>query len=192
MSVRELVNDVTSLATPSIVLIRIPDEIQVLDAIASMLKRLVEERGHKALLILGNRSAGNFMEGLRTYGFVIERAVRQKKLLFIDCLTRSVGGPRVEGALFVSSPSDLSEVSLLMERGFRILEAKPNETWLMIDGLATFIIFNGMRRVLQFLIYTTNRLRTRRYYGVVLYYGSELEKQLENTIRQYVDRIYEV
>ena len=158
----------------------------------SLLSEIIYVHDHRVIMILGNRPVSNVVERLSRFNFNINEAIEKKKILFIDCLTRSVAGSRIKGALFISSPRDLSELQLSIERAFRLLDTQKRRVWLILDGLSTFLIFNGTTRVLQFLIFLTNRLRVLGHNGIIFYYESELEKQLENVIRQYVDAVHEV
>ena len=192
MELKGLVQSLLKLSPPNIVLVRLREELSYFDLISLLLRRIIGERNQPVVFVTGSRPANNLVEKLRSHGFDAKTFLARRMLIIVDCLSRSVAAPKIEGVLFVSSPSDLGELQLYIERAFRRISPKGSTAWLLMDGLATFLIFNGTSRVLQFLIFLTGRLRALGHYGVIFSYTSGLEDEIQNVIRQYVDVVFEV
>lgn len=192
MEVNDLVFNLLSLSPPAIVLMRLSRENIFFNLLSELLRQVMEKKRQSVVFVAGSRPANNLIEKLQSHGFNAKEFLSKNNMIIVDCLSRSVAAPRIEGALFVSSPSDLGELQLYIERAFRKIASKGKIAWLFIDGLATFLIFNGVSRVLQFLIFLTSRLRALGYYGVIFSYATGLEDEIQNIIRQYVDIVFEV
>jgi len=184
--------DITKLLSAyNVILVKVNDLERVHELLAGLLKRIIWYRNLTAIILLGSRPAEDVMRKLDEHGFQVSKAIREGRLLLIDSLTKSIGGLPVRGTLYVSSPSDLNELQLNVEKGLRRSRAKRRKACLLIEGLSTFLIFNTANKVLQFLIFLIGRLRALDYYCLIFHYGSELEARIENVVKQYVDRVYE-
>ena len=191
IKVQKLVDKILRRRSPSISLIKVNDA-DVLYTLARITKTLLGYKEHNVIFVLTNRPVDAVLDMLDSHGLEVLNAIRDKRLIFIDCLTRPTGGVLTKHALYVSSPGDLSELELTIERAIKMLVSKGKRIWLILDGLATLLLFNGAPCLLQFLVFTVSRLRALNSYGVILFYNSELERPLEGVLRQYVDEIFEL
>ena len=196
MSFHELMTHITKSRHLRIALVKFTKaNTSALEGLALILSELIIDGDRGIILVLSNRPASSVVDKLAKRITELPGAIKEGRIYLIDCLTKSVHGPLipdVRNLLLISSPADLNELQLNMERALRGLGKRYREIWMIMDGLSTFLLFNGLSKVMRFLIFCINRLRSLNHYGAILYYGSELEKQIEGLLRQYVDAVCEI
>lgn len=148
-----------------------------------ILKHLVNERGY----------SGVYVEIARPYETVKkvleEEGIDTKKLFFIDCITVVAGGKskRTEDALFIGSPTNLTEISIAMSQA---VPALPGEKkFLFLDTLSTLLIYNKAVTVAKFAHFLTVKLREWKILGVLISLEKETDEKMISQLSQFADKV---
>ena len=190
-SIRNALQKLDKLPARSTVLIQVGSDLPILRIHASVLSFLIE-RGFACIYINSMRPAFDLIDRFDFYSFKAREALMNGKLAIVDVISRSVEAPEMPNTVYISSPSDLSELQLGIERALSLISAEPGKTWLVLDGLSTLLVFNSTGGVMQFLIFFIGRLRALEFYGALFLFREGLEKDLESVIKQYVDIVVEI
>jgi len=191
-SIKNALQKFDKLPARSTVLIQVGSDLPILRIHASVLSFLIE-RGFACIYIDSMRPAFDLIDRFDFYSFKAREALMSGKLAIVDVISRLVDlAPEMPNTVYISSPSDLSELQLGIERALSLISAEHGKTWLVLDGLFTLLVFNNTGGVMQFLIFFIGRLRALKFYGALFLFREGLEKDLESVIKQYVDIVVEI
>jgi len=115
--------------------------------------------------------------------------INTQKLFFIDLISSTVSArpEKTERCLFVNSPTGLTDLSIAIEQ---LLEIMPGEkTFLFIDNLTAFLIYNQLDVTSKFIHFLVNKMRIKNILGVIMSIEEEMGVQLINTISGFCDKV---
>ncbi len=118
-----------------------------------------------------------------------KRGVDTSKVFFIDCITASLGEAENEkNVIHIQSPSDLTSLSIAINE---FLEKVPGEKFLLIDALATLLIYNTEALVIKFV---KSMVEETSRYGLktVMLTPEARGGDLVNRISLYFDKVLRV
>lgn len=150
---------------------------------------LQANRNCKGVYVSSNRSAKDLVERLREYDYDLYAKIKARSISVVDLVSRSVGAQEIEGAVYVSSPSELSATQMAIEAAISKLGPEAGNTWLVIDSLPTLLIFNGSGALLNFLHFLIGRLRLLGYTGVIFTAEGSLSPRVFSTVAQLCDKV---
>ncbi len=155
---------------------------------------LLLNRNSYGIYVSSNRSAQNLTQELQRYGNDLASMMQAGRLFIVDLVSRNVGEREINGAVYVSSPSELSAAQMAIEGVINKWNTEPKNTWLVIDSIPTLLIFNGAGALLHFLHFLVGRLRVLGYTGIIFTVEGSLSSRVFSTIAQLCDTVikYEV
>lgn len=146
-------------------------------------------RQSKGVYVSANRSAKDLAEKIREHNFDLDSKLKTGEIFIVDLVSRSVGAQEIDGAVYLSCPSELSATQMAIEGVIKKLSAEPKNTWLIIDSLPTLLFFNGAGALLNFLHFLVGRLRVLGYIGVIFTVEGSLNPRVFSTVAQLCDRV---
>ncbi len=150
---------------------------------------LLINRNCKGIYVSSNRSSRDLVDRLRKYDCDLDAKIKAREISIVDLVSRSVGAQEIEGAVYVSSPSELSATQMAIEAAISKLSPEAGNAWLVIDSLPTLLIFNGTGALLNFLHFLIGRLRVLGYTGVILTAEGSLSPRVFSTVAQLCDKV---
>jgi hypothetical protein len=153
------------------------------DANLEILNFLVNKQGATGSYVTINRPYTNVI------GILKKQNIDPKKLHFIDCITKTLGGkiPKADNCEFINSPSHLTDLSIALHKYFTSSEDK--NRFLHLDSLSTLNIHNEAGSVLKFVHYLTGKMRVFGLKGVILSLREETDKKLIAELSQFCDKM---
>jgi len=150
---------------------------------------LLINRNCKGIYVSSNRSSRDLVDRLRKYDYDLDAKIKAREISIVDLVSRSVGAQEIEGAVYVSSPSELSATQMAIEAAINKLSPQAENAWLIIDSLPTLLIFNGVGALLNFLYFLIGRLRVLGYTGVIFTAEGSLSPRVFSTVAQLCDKV---
>jgi len=150
----------------------------------NILKILINNLKLDGIYITINKPYQNLIESLN------ESKIDTKKLFFIDCITKTVGGkPEItENCLFIASPQNLTELGVALTQAMEAMKGKPNK-FLLLDSLSTLLVYNSAGTVAKFSHFLTTRIRLSKLKGVFIIVEKEMEEKLLLTLSEFCDKV---
>jgi hypothetical protein len=115
-----------------------------------------------------------------------KKKVNEKKLFFVDCVTRST--PEVDNCVFLHTQQSLMNLSISISRVFK--QNKPD--FLIMDSLNTLVLYNGTGPALRFAHFLITRLREKKISGVLLAVAEEENSKVINELSQMCDNVIDL
>jgi len=111
------------------------------------------------------------------------------KLFFIDLITESAGGKaeRTDRCFFVSSPKNLTELSILLEQA--MLRLPRDKRFVFMDSISTMLIYNDQDTVLRFIHSLTGKMRLLGLTGIIFLLEKESDEKFLAQIAQFCDKV---
>ena len=113
------------------------------------------------------------------------------KLVFIDCLTRQLGGSEVDAnrCIYLNSPDPvLLQVSI--ERAMDLVHSETR--FIYLDSLSTISLYKSYETLMKFLRHITGKIRLRGYVGTIFTIEKELDESYLSQISLMCDDVIEV
>lgn len=155
-----------------------------LDVVLTVLEELVKSKGMYGIYVSANRTA----EVL--YSLFRKMDINVNRVRVVDCVSCMVGLPPLENAVLVDSPSNLTEISIAVERAVRDIQ---NENkFLFLDSLSTLIVYNSDGAVEKFSHALTSRMKNLGFEVILASIEAEISKRVIDTVSQFVDEVKEV
>ena len=86
--------------------------------------------------------------------------------------------------IFIKSPGDLTEISITLEG----LLKKEGETFVVIDSITSFLIYNSENEILRFIHFTSSVARERKSKLVfIVIENNGISKNFLDKIRSFID-----
>lgn len=143
----------------------------------------------RGIYVSSNRSAKDVAERIEEYNSELGHKLKAGEICIVDLVSRSVGAAEIEGAVYVSSPSELSATQMAIEGAINRTNSEFRNTWLIIDSLPTLLIFNSAGALLNFLHFLIGRLRVIGYAGILFAVEGSLTPRVFSTIAQLCDKV---
>jgi KaiC/GvpD/RAD55 family RecA-like ATPase len=177
-------------------LIAVSKEMDLTESLLVILRKMLIKDGNVALLILSSTPVEQFLARSRAIRLDLERFLKQRRLIVIDAITRftetdeleiSKNVPR-EGIFYASSPSDLSEISVLVAEALSSDLAK-GEKWMVLDSITTLSIYNTTGGLLRFMQFLFRKLRVLNFDGTMMVVRDEASDSMIQSLKQYCSTI---
>jgi len=139
--------------------------------------------------VSSNRPTNNLIEKVKDYGYGLKGDLEKGRVWVVDLVSKSVGDDEVDGVTYVSSASELSATQMAIENAMNRIKGKDGQGWLLLDSIATLLVFNSPDSLLEFLHFLLGRLRVSGFDGVILTVREGIELKVISTIRQFCDAI---
>lgn len=147
-----------------------------------ILKELIKEVD-KGLFITINQPYLSLKKILKDNGINI------KKMYFIDMIsaTTSTNPERTNECLFISSPSDLTDLGISIDQSLTAMGK--GKKLLFVDNLSTFLIYNNTKVMAEFTHFLINKLRIHEVIGVIISIQEEMGSEFITKIESFCDDI---
>lgn len=142
------------------------------------------------VLVLSIRPSRTFASQAKESGLNIDTYLEQNRLVVVDCVSRLIGdrGGGMPNTLYVSAPSDLSELALSVSDAVSSVSLK-GEKWLILDSVSTLTLYNTAGGVLRFLHFLASKMRVLEFGGVIIITRSAPSDPMVQALEQYCDLI---
>lgn len=113
------------------------------------------------------------------------------KLIFIDCLTRQLGGDEIDTnrCIYLNSPDPvLLQVSI--ERAMDLISSETR--FIYLDSLSTISLYKSFETLIKFLRHITGKIRLRGFVGTIFTVEKEIEEGYLSQISLMCDEVIEV
>lgn len=169
------------------VLYTISKDTDLIKTLVKILDEIIAQDGD-ALLILSIRPIRHFIARAKELGFAMDKYLEEKRITIVDCMSRYAGdeGEKVTGAYYISSPSDLSELALVVSDIISAAPAK-KEKWLVADSVSSLTLYNTAGGMLRFLHFLTSKLRILEFGGVIIITRDDAASSMNQSLKQYCD-----
>ena len=126
-----------------------------------IIKHLTEEQNIPGVYITLNRPYESMNKILS------ENNIDTKMILFIDAITKIVGGnvKKKGNCLFIGSPEKLSDISIAMDQAVRSL---PDEKFVFFDSLSILLLYNNPQIVAKFIHFLSGKMRVWHVRGIII------------------------
>ena len=151
-----------------------------------MLYFLINKQGATGSYITVNRPYINIVDILK------ENNIDSKKLHFIDCITKKLGGklPDVKNCEFINSPKHLTDISIALHK--YVTNSEEKNRFLHVDSLSTLCIHNKTEDILKFVHYLTGKMRIFGLKGIIISLKEETDKKLIGELSQFCDKMIHI
>lgn len=150
-----------------------------------VLKVLVGKKGMSGAYVTFNRPYSTLKVSIGEMGLDLS------KLFFIDLITESAGGNAercaADRCFYVSSPKNLTELSILMEQA--MLRLPREGRFVFIDSISTMLIYNDSDTVLRFIHTLTGKMRLLGITGIIFLLDKESDEKFRAQVAQFCDKI---
>ena len=160
--------------------------------------RLIQETDFNVLKYLTNKAdTGVYVTINRPYyalkRVLDEHKINTDKVFFIDLISSSANTKpeRTEKCLFLSSPSDLTELGVVIDQYIKSLN-KDETTFIFIDNLSAFLIYNNIDIMSEFAHFLVTKMRMNNVLGVIISVEEEMGNKLIGTLSSLCDRTEKV
>ena len=149
------------------------------------LKVLVANKSMCGTYVTFNRPYSTLKTSVEGQGLDVSR------LFFIDLITESAGGKVERRAddrcFYVSSPKNLTELSILIEQA--MLRLPREKRFVFIDSISTMLIYNDADTVLRFIHSLTGKMRLLGITGIIFLLEKESDEKFLAQVAQFCDRV---
>jgi len=149
------------------------------------LRVLIKIKDMSGVYVTFNRPYSNLKATVERQGLDVS------KLFFIDLITESAGGKTERSAedrcFYVSSPKNLTELSILMEQA--MIRLPRERRFVFIDSISTMLIYNDQDTVLRFIHSLTGKMRLLGITGIIFLLEKESDEKFRAQVSQFCDRV---
>ena len=137
--------------------------------------------------------SGIYINVSRSYDNISEimtsKNIDISRLFFIDCVSLSTGIKPVkkDSVLYVNSPSDLTEISIVLDQLVQTIPMQ--ERFLFLDSLSALLIYNSSNITSKFAHFLTVKMRQWKIIGILIALEKETDEKLISLISQFADKI---
>lgn len=172
----------------SIVILEFPAEESQVKLAAEFLK-IKEKSNSYGVYVSSNRPSSNLIKKIKDYGYDLKKALEEGHVLVVDLVSKNVSDSEIKGVIYVSSASELSATQMAIEKAVKRIEGKNGSGWLLLDSIATLLVFNSPDSLLEFLHFLIGRLRVLGMDGVIFTVHEGIDSKVIATTRQFCDAI---
>lgn len=184
----EIEAKLADISPASVVIMEFPAEVNQTKLAAEFLK-FKEKIGSSGVYVSSNRPTSNLIEKFKEHGYDLKKALEEGRVRVVDLVSKNVGDAEVEGVIYVSSASELSATQMSIEKAITRIKDKNGPGWLLLDSIATLLVFNSSDSLLEFLHFLLGRLRVMKFDGIIFTVREGIESKTISTIRQFCDEI---
>ena len=177
-----------NVSSGSIVILEFPAEENQIK-LASEFLSFKEKSGSYGVYVSSNRPTNNLIEKVEDYGYNLKKGLEEGRVWVVDLVSKNVGDAEVGGVIYVSSASELSATQMAIEKAVNRIKRNNGPGWLLIDSIATLLVFNSPDSLLEFLHFLLGRLRVFGFDGVIFTVREGIDSKVISTIRQFCDAI---
>ena len=144
---------------------------------------------------LTERAEGIFVTLNRPYvslkKLMEKEGINYKKIIFIDCITRQIGGEEIDPdrCIYLNSP-DPTQMQVAIERAMNMITA--DNRFIYIDSLSTISLYKSFETLLKFIRYLTGRIRVKGFIGTIFSIEREIDEMYYSQIALMVDEVIEI
>lgn len=178
-----------SISNGSIVILEFPAEASQIKLAAELLK-LKEKSNSCGIYVSSNRPSSNLIEKITAHGYDLKKALEDEHVVIVDLVSKNVSDSEVEGVIYVSSASELSATQMAIEKAVKRIKDK--DGWILLDSIATLLVFNSPDSLLEFLHFLIGRLRVLGMDGAIFTVREGIDAKVIATTRQFCDAIVEL
>lgn len=113
------------------------------------------------------------------------------RLIFIDCLTRQLGGEEIEPerCFYLNSP-DPVQLQVSIERAMDMITSESR--FIYMDSLSTISLYKSFETLIKFLRHITGKIRLRGFVGTIFTIEKEMDESYYSQIFLMCDEVIEV
>jgi KaiC/GvpD/RAD55 family RecA-like ATPase len=176
-------------------LIAVSKEMDLTKSLLVILRKMLVKDRSATILILSSMPTEQFLSRSRDFGLDLGIYLSQKRLVIIDCITKFIQTdeesrlirPR-EDVFYVSSPSDLSEISVKLSEALASEIAK-GEKWMILDSITTLSVYNSTGGILRFMQFLFRKLRLLNFDGTMILVRDEASDSMIKALKQFASKI---
>lgn len=118
-----------------------------------------------------------------------DKGINTDNILFIDCISALAGehGDRKGNCVFVENPVSLESISTQLDN--LLSEIGPKKSFIFLDSLSTFLIYNSESSVAKFSHLLINKLRVLQTSGVFMSLEKEAPTETIQRLIQICDKL---
>lgn len=120
-----------------------------------------------------------------------KEGVELSRLIFIDCLTRQLGGEEIdsERCIYLNSP-DPTQLQIAIERAMDLITSE--NRFIYLDSLSTISLYKSFETLIKFLRHITGKIRLRGFVGTIFTLEKEMDESYYSQISLMCNEIIEV
>ncbi|RLI82337.1 hypothetical protein DRP07_05455 [Archaeoglobales archaeon] len=147
------------------------------------------------LKYLTERAEGVFVTLNRPYSslkkLMTKEGIDINKIIFIDSITRQLGGEEVdsERCVYLNSP-DPTQIQMAIEQTMDRIFTE--NRFIYIDSLSTISLYKSFETLLKFIRYITGKIRIKGFIGTIFSIEKEIDDIYYSQIALMVDEVIEV
>jgi len=177
-----------NVSSGSIVILEFPTEENQIKLAAEFLK-FKEKNGSFGVYVSSNRPTNNLIAKVKDYGYDLKKGLEEGHVCVVDLVSSNVDDAEVDGVVYVSSASELSATQMAIEKAVKKIESNSVPGWILLDSIATLLVFNSPDSLLGFLHFLLNRIRVLEFDGIIFTVREGIDSKVIATIRQFCDEI---
>jgi archaellum biogenesis ATPase FlaH len=178
----------TNISSGSIMILEFPAETNQVKLVSEFLK-FKRKTNSYGVYVSTNRPTNNLIEKVRDYGYDLKEDLDKGRVWIVDLISRNVGNGELKGVIYVSSASELSATQMAIEKAMTQIKENGGQGWLLLDSIATMLVFNSPNSLLEFLHFLLGRLRVLGFDGLIFTVREGIDEKVISTIRQFCDAI---
>ena len=111
--------------------------------------------------------------------------------LFIDCITRQIGGEEMDGdrCIYLNS-LDLSQIQVAIENAMNLLTSE--RKFIYLDSLSTIALYKSEESLMRFIRYLTGKVRVKGFVCTLFLVEKEMDDVYYSQLSLMVDDLVEV
>ena len=141
------------------------------------------------MYVSSNRPTNNLIAKVKGYGYDLKKGLEEGRVCVVDLVSKSVDAAEVDGVVYVSSASELSATQIAIEKAVKQIKGNNVPGWILIDSIATLLVFNSPDSLLEFLHFLLSRIRVLEFDGIIFTMREGIDINVIATIRQFCDEI---
>ena len=120
----------------------------------------------------------------------LKEEININRLIFIDCLTRQLGGQEVDTdrCIYLNSPDPI-QLQVAIERAMDLITA--DNRFIYIDSLSTLALYKSFETLIKFLRHIIGKIRLRGFIGTIFTLEREMDESYYSQISLLCDEIIE-
>ena len=183
-------NEQSDIPLRSISLVAVEKSSDLIENIIMILKMLFKEQV-SIVLLLSNRPVRHFLSKANELNLNLASFLSQKQLSIVDLTSRHIGDrlEDIPNAFYVSSPSDISEIALVVSDALSSMQLK-GEKIMLVDSVSTLTLYNTTGGILRFLHFLLSKLRVLEFGGLIIIIKDELLDPMVQSLKQYCDNLF--
>ena len=127
------------------------------------------------------------------YSFVRSKLIKNnipaEKFFFIDTLTKKVQSPpQADDCIFVSSPSNLTEISLALSKSY----SEKNCGATLFDSISAMLIYETSHSIIQFVHNLLTKLRITGGKAYFIAIKDDINSDLVKDLHMFVDKVIDM